>query len=190
VKEEDIHTLIAEVLSGKTTSFASIVDRHKDMVQSVALKITHDQELSEEVSQDTFMKAFKSLASFKKKSKFSTWLYQITYFTAINALRKNKLDTIELSYEHENTSKENGFESLEKQERSALIERSLAFLKPDDRAVIVLFYLKELSTEEVAEITKLTVANVKVKVHRAKKKLYTVLEGILQNEFNTIKHED
>jgi RNA polymerase sigma factor (sigma-70 family) len=179
VKEEDIHTLIAEVLSGKTTSFASIVDRHKDMVQSVALKITHDQELSEEVSQDTFM-----------KSKFSTWLYQITYFTAINALRKNKLDTIELSYEHENTSKENGFESLEKQERSALIERSLAFLKPDDRAVIVLFYLKELSTEEVAEITKLTVANVKVKVHRAKKKLYTVLEGILQNEFNTIKHED
>ena len=190
MQEEQVHTLIAEVNSGNTASFAPLVDEYKDMVHSVALKITADQELSEEVAQDTFMKAFKSLKSFKKKSKFSTWLYQITYFTAINALRKNKIETVEITYDHANTASENGFDYLEKQERSAVIKKAILHLKPQERAVVTLYFMKELNIEEVAEITKLSKSNVKVTVHRAKKKLHDILAQLLKNEFKSIQHEN
>lgn len=188
--EQEVHIKIAEVLSGNTSSFATLVDSYKNLVHSVALKITANQELAEEVAQDTFVKAYQGLAKFKQESKFSTWIYQITYFTAINALRKNKVETTEISDFNTASADDGGIDHLEKEDRNALIEKALTYLPAQDRAVVVLFYLKEMSMEEVAEITKLSVSNAKVKVHRSRKKLHDILSGLLKSELNTIRYED
>ncbi len=80
--------LIDLVLGGDNSAFAGLVSRHKNMVFSIALKILQNREDAEEVARDSFMKAFKSLCSFEKKSKFSTWLYRIVYNAAITRTRK------------------------------------------------------------------------------------------------------
>ena len=75
---------IAKVINGDTNSFAYLVDSYKDMVFSLAYKMTKNKEESEEVSQDTFIKAYKNLNKFKGESKFSTWLYRIAYHTSLD----------------------------------------------------------------------------------------------------------
>ena len=87
---------IKSVQSGNVRAFSELVDSHKNMVYSLVLKMVKSSEDAEEVAQDSFVKAFKAIKQFKGESKFSTWLYKIAYFTAINHLRKNKMLTSEV----------------------------------------------------------------------------------------------
>ena len=87
--EQDI-IYINQVLDGNRDAFAFLVDKYKSMVFSLALRITRDREEAEEISQDTFIKAFQSLNSFQGKAKFSSWLYRIVYNTGISHLRKQE----------------------------------------------------------------------------------------------------
>jgi RNA polymerase sigma-70 factor, ECF subfamily len=189
VNENQVHTYISEVISGNTNSFNHLVDGYKDMVYSICIKITSDPELAEEVAQDVFVKAYQGLNKFKKKSKFSTWLYQIAYFTAINAVRKKKIEINEFTEISTLESNESSIDHLESQDRKELIQKAILHLKADERGVITLYYLEEFSIEEVAKITRLSISNVKVKVHRARKKLYGILELMLKEEFKTLKYE-
>ncbi len=103
---EDIN-LIIKVQAGEVQAFSELVNRHKNMVYSLAFRMVKPEEEAEEVAQDAFVKAFNSIKQFKGKSKFSTWLYKITYFTAINHLRKNKMLTSPIdmsSFENEDKS--------------------------------------------------------------------------------------
>ena len=81
---------INKVINGDASAFAYLVDTYKNMVFSLAYKMTKNKEEAEEVSQDTFIKAFKNLSNFKGDSKFSTWLYRICYHTTLDAIKKNK----------------------------------------------------------------------------------------------------
>lgn len=189
MKESLVHTYISEVISGNTASFEHLVDGFKDMVYSVCIKITSEHELAEEVAQDVFIKAYQGLSKFKGDSKFSTWLYQIAYFTALNAVRKKKIEISDLIEVSNHQADENCADHLEAEERKALIQEALTHLKPDERGVITLYYLEELSIEEVSKITRLSISNVKVKVHRTRKKLYGILEQILKKELNTMQYE-
>src|SRR5450432_20524 len=81
---------IRMVREGDTNAFAVLVDRYKDMVFTLSLKMLKDREETEEVSQDTFVKAFKSLSKFNGESKFSTWIYKVAYNTCLDRLKKNK----------------------------------------------------------------------------------------------------
>jgi RNA polymerase sigma factor (sigma-70 family) len=82
---------IDKVINGDTNAFAYLVDAYKDMVFSLAFKMTKNREEAEEVSQDTFIKAFKNLNKFKGDSKFSTWLYRIGYHACLDAIKKIKI---------------------------------------------------------------------------------------------------
>jgi len=189
VKEEQVHIYISDVLSGNTAAFSNLVDEYKSMVYSICLKIISQEELAEEAAQDTFVKAFQSLNKFKGKAKFSTWLYQIAYFTAINATRKHQPKLSELDEIAYKTSDSGSSDILENQERKELLHKAIQQLKADERGIITLYYLEEMSIEEVASITRLTISNVKVKAHRCRKKLYHILEQLLQDEFKTIQYE-
>jgi RNA polymerase sigma-70 factor (ECF subfamily) len=79
-------------LEGDSSAYAAIVDKHKEMVFTIAVKIVRNQQDAEEVAQDVFVKAFHALATFKGDAKFSTWLYRIAYNTAISATRRKKPD--------------------------------------------------------------------------------------------------
>ncbi|MBN4071213.1 RNA polymerase sigma factor [Crocinitomix catalasitica] len=170
---------------GDTSCFTPLVNEYKDLVYALALKISRSTEDAEEISQDTFIKAFKNLNTFRGDSKLSTWLYQITYFTAINHIRKKKVETTD--FEHlEAEADESIMDQIQKEDRSVFLQEAMGHLKPDERAVINLFYMEENSIEEVAKITRLTKANVKVKLHRSKKKLYGILSQIMKNELNSL----
>src|SRR6516225_10518279 len=93
--------LIQQTLTGNQAAYADLVKRHQRFVFTLALRFAKVREDAEEIAQDTFIKAYRSLASFQGQSKFSTWLYSIVYTTAMTFLRKKRVDTD--SIDDENT---------------------------------------------------------------------------------------
>src|SRR5215831_2138279 len=91
--------LINSVLAGNQQSFAALVERYQKYAFTLAMKFVKNREEAEEIAQDCFVKAYKSLATFEHKSKFSTWLYQIVYYTSMSAMRKKKLDKVSMDDE-------------------------------------------------------------------------------------------
>ncbi|MBS3770088.1 MAG: sigma-70 family RNA polymerase sigma factor [Bacteroidales bacterium] len=180
---------IERVLQGDHSSYATLVERHKDMIFTIAHRMLKNREEAEEIAQDTFMKAYRSLRKFRKESKFSTWLYRIVYNLSVSQLRKNKeqmssLDDDEINIDIEDTH--NKMDQIEASDRSYYVNQAIAGLKHDEKTIITLYYQEELSVNEISEIVQLTHSNVKVKLHRARLKLYEELNRILKNEINTL----
>jgi RNA polymerase sigma-70 factor (ECF subfamily) len=156
------------------------------MVYSLALRLVKDREEAEEISQEAFIKAYQSLASFKGKAKFSSWLYRIVYNTAISKLRQQPSGRVSL--DESNTtdtlymeSKEN-YDTLSAGERKKYLEKALDSLDTDEKMLVILYYYEEQDLDEIATIAGLTKTNTKVKLYRARKKMLTVLQSYLKEE--------
>lgn len=179
--------LINKVIKGDNTAFAKLVDSYKDMVFTLAYKMTKSREEAEEVSQDTFIKAYKNLESFKGDSKFSTWLYRIAYHTTLDAIKKNRKNknTFEINEVTFNQiqSVETILQGIERKERAKVMDNCLLQLPEEERSLVWMFYYDELSLKEIVEVTNLSEANLKVKLHRARKKLLTIVEKNVEPEF-------
>jgi len=177
---------IENVLSGDTNAFAFLVDKYKDMVFSLALKITKSREEAEEVSQDSFIKAFKSLKNFKGDSKFSTWLYKITYNNCLDRVKKNarryNTDTIDEVNENKIKAIEDTLQTIERKERAAVIKECMEVLPEDERTILWLFYFEELSLKEIIDVTSYSESNIKVKLHRARKRLLSIVKEKVEPE--------
>jgi RNA polymerase sigma-70 factor (ECF subfamily) len=178
--------IINKVLKGDANAFAYLVDTYKNLVFTLAFKMTKSREEAEEVSQDTFIKAFKNLKNFKGDSKFSTWLYRIAYHTSLDAIKKNKKhqNSFEINDVTFNQIKsvEDTLQTIERKERAKMIDACLLELPEDERSIIWLFYYEELSLKEITEVTSLSEANIKVKLHRARKKLLTIVKENVEPE--------
>lgn len=188
---DDIH-YIDQVISGQTEAFAVLVDRHKDMVFTLALNISRNREDAEEITQDAFMKAYGKLASFRRDSRFSTWLYRIVYNEAVTRMRKRKLQTVELEDEiMENTRDgevEDEIHQMDETEQKAVIAWILDSLPVTDRVLVTLFYLENQTIGEISQVTGMGESNVKVRLHRTRKKLFASLhQYIEQKDYNFIK---
>lgn len=174
------------ILSGNTNSFATLVDRYKDLVYTLAIKMLNNKEEAEEIAQDTFIKAYNSLCKFKGESKFSTWLYKITYNTCLDALKKkkkqNNVTYIEDFSEHQTKALETIFDSLDEKERNKAIQDCVAQLPQDEAFLLTLYYFDDQSIEEVAKIMNISTDNVKVKLFRTRKKLASILKNRLEPE--------
>lgn len=180
MKDQDDIYHVQQILAGKTASFAYLVDRHKEMAFTIALKIVRNREDAEEIAQDSFVKAYQSLRSFKGESKFSTWLYRIVYNAAISHTRRHKyeftaIDENLIGNMTENEIVEN-LDQLDREEQSKLVASAVDHLPPDESALVSLFYMQETSVEDISRVTGLSVSNVKVKLHRIRKKLYDVMQ--------------
>lgn len=177
---------ITKVINGDTNAFAYLVDTYKNMVFSLAYKMTKNREEAEEISQDTFIKAYKNLAKFKGDSKFSTWLYRIAYHACLDAIKKNKKNnnTFEINEITFNQIKsvDDILQGIERKERATIMNDCLLKLPQDERSLIWMFYYDELSLKEIIEVTKLSEANIKVKLHRARKKLLVIVEKNVESE--------
>jgi len=181
---------IEKVLFGDASSFSFLVESYKDMAYTIALKIVRNPEDAEEVAQDSFVKAFQQLQTFKGNSKFSTWLYTIVYRTAISKIRKKKLEVTDIDeYVIENHSIDFSFPQLDllkAEEQKKYVTLAINALAELDALLITLFYLNENTFDEIIEITGLTKTNIKVRLFRARKKLYKELSKILKTELKTI----
>lgn len=171
---------IEQVLKGKTEAYACIVDRHKDRVFNLALRISGNREDAEEVAQDSFLKAYRSLNGFKMKSSFSTWLYRIVYNTAISQIRLRKKGILSLEdfpadagdFRTENVTEE----EAENEYRNSLVNYALQKISEEERGLISLFYYEELSIDEISGVTGLPKSTIKVKLFRARQKMLEVIE--------------
>jgi len=182
----DDNMIIARVLEGETAAFEHLVNRYKDMAFSIARRVCANAEDAEEVAQDAFMKAYQALDKFKQESKFSTWLYRIVTNTAISSTRKKKIAMTSLDETLvENFSEDEIRENLNQfslEEQSRYVKEAMQQLHPQDALLINMFYTDELSIEEVSEVTGLSQANVKVRLHRIRKKLYVLLDGMFKKQ--------
>jgi len=179
--------LIEQTLAGNQSAYADLVKRHQRFVFTLAMRFAKGREDAEEIAQDCFIKAYRSLASFQGQSKFSTWLYSIVYTTAMTFLRKKRVATD--SIDDQNTfiqveSRESGYDTnnIENKSRSFYLNQAIDQLLPDDATIITLFYKGEQSLEEIAQALGMETNTVKVKLFRARQRLKEKLEHNLKQE--------
>jgi RNA polymerase sigma factor (sigma-70 family) len=179
-----------QVLEGNTSCFSYFIEKYKDMAFSIAFRITNNNEDAEESVQDAFLKAFKSLKTFRKEAKFSTWLYKIVVNTAITKAKRKRNFVLDIDVgnipEIAAENVEEVYKSLEDAGRKKLIGDVLEELIMEDRLLLTLYYLNENSIDEINSITGIKTENVKMKLHRARKKLYLILEKKLHTELKNI----
>ena len=150
----------------------------------LSYNILLNQQDAEEVAQDAFVKAFASLASFKGKARFSTWLYRIVVNTALNKekLQKHKLVAITKVSEERPSAIHNNLASQITNEHRKFIQAALQILNVNERLCLTLYYLNELSVQEIRDLTDLSVSHIKVLLYRGRKNLYAELNKQLKGE--------
>jgi RNA polymerase sigma factor (sigma-70 family) len=173
--------VIRKVLAGEQSLFAQLVQRYQSYVFTLVHRFTDNREDAEEISQDVFVKAYRSLADFRGEAKFSTWLYTIVRTSCITFLRKKRLDTTSLDNERTTLQLENresGFKAniIEQKSRHAMVNAAIRLLSPDDSQILTLFYKGEQSLEEIGRVMGLDPNTIKVKLHRARNRLKEKME--------------
>ena len=155
----------------------------------LAYNILLNREDAEEVAQDSFVKVYNSLHTFKAGSKFSTWLYRIILNTALNKkkLKKYYLHEITESLDDElPADANNALAAQVTTEQRKHIRLAMKGLNAKERICITLFYLNELSVEEISELTGITRSNIKVLLHRGRKNLYDSFDKSVKQEFTNL----
>jgi len=178
MKEEEF-ALIKRIIEGETELYSYFVTNYNKDIFQLAYQLTKERELAEDLTQDAFVQGFVKLKSFQQKSKFLTWLHRIAYNLIINELRKRKLfftpfDNISDSFD-ERAEIDEFFSREETELRYKKLDEALQSLSKDEFALILFHYYQQKQIEEIAFITEQTVANVKVKLFRIRKKLYNLL---------------
>ncbi|PXY45587.1 RNA polymerase sigma factor [Flavobacterium hydrophilum] len=177
---------IDKILQGETNAFAILVNRYKNMIFTLALKMVKNREEAEEVAQDTFIKIYNSLSKFKGDSKFSTWIYKIAYNTCLDRLKKNKKEDNNISINefsaHLIKTMDDALSALEDKERKQTIQNCLNLLPGDESFLLTLFYFEDQSLEEIGKVMNISANNAKVKLFRSRQKLAVILRKQLEPE--------
>lgn len=184
MKFQDDSFYIDKVLCGDHSAYATLVAKHKNLVFSIALKILDNREDAEETAQDVFLKAFQSLKTFENKSKFSTWLYRIAYNASISKTRKKRVEVLPMDdhiiHNYSTDEVASNVNQLDENDQLKLMDKTLNALPEEDYVLINLFYKGEKSIEEISTITGLSQSNVKVRLHRIRKKMYDHMQDMIR----------
>jgi len=166
--------IIDSVRKGNESDYSIIIDRYKNKAFSMLKRMLKNEFDAEEVLQDCFLKAYNSLDSFKGEAKFSTWFYRIVYNTALTRLssKKRKTESEMSSVEdHFDLESHHNADDIEKKDIQEFVRDIITKLPERHSAIITMFYLNEMSIEEISEVMQITVSNVKVMLHRSRNSL-------------------
>jgi RNA polymerase sigma factor (sigma-70 family) len=176
---------IGKVLAGETAAYSFLVDKYKTMAYNISLRILKRPEDAEEVTQDSFVKAYRALGNFKGEAGFSTWLYRIVYNTSISRLRKKQREIVAENMEiKENTALIDDDSSQIDESLTVSLKKAVDTLPVTEQAMITLYYYDSRSIEDIAKILSLSPSNVKVRLFRTRKKLYDQVRLSMDNEFS------
>jgi RNA polymerase sigma-70 factor (ECF subfamily) len=164
--------IIKRAISGDSEALRILVDRYKDIAYNLAFSIVKNREDAKDITQDSFLKVLENINRFRSDSKFSTWLFRIVYNQSIGFIkRENRTNLVDYSLIVEtperNDNQEDAIQDLYK---------AINKLEDIDRNIIMLFYLAEKPIKEITQITGLSISNIKVILHRARKKLFEKME--------------
>ena len=178
------------VLEGNVSKFSYFIEKYKNMAFSIAFRIVENREDAEEIVQDAFLKAFRSLEKFRRDAKFSTWLYRIVVNSALSRRRskqpKPSMIDVDDAADTVVEDVESAYRHLAAVEQQQMIHQALNELNVEDRLLLTLYYLNENSVDEIAEITDITQGNIKMKLHRARTKMYSILHKNLKSEAGSL----
>ncbi|HEY2038388.1 MAG TPA: sigma-70 family RNA polymerase sigma factor [Edaphobacter sp.] len=168
--------MIAEILAGRTEAFHDLIRPYERSVYMMALSMLRNEAEAEDVAQETFIKAYRNLGRFRSESRFSTWLIAIALNEARARLRRKQPALTDSIDDTEGPVvpaqltdwREIPSETLERQEVRSLIRRALETLPLAYREVFVLRELEERNVRETAETLGITIASVKMRLHRAR----------------------
>lgn len=162
-------------------AFRELVDEHRDRVFNITYRMLGNRAEAEDVAQEVFIAVFKTIDQFREESKFSTWLYRVTVNHCKNRIkylaRRHDRDKDELD---ETSQQTNGAvtgmpvraaqpdKALASAQMEKLLQEAIAALDPEQRQVVILRDVEDLSIEEICEITELPDGTVKSRLHRAR----------------------
>ena len=181
---EEENEIVRAVLGGQTDEFEKLVAAYEKQVYHIALKMTGNKEDAFDLSQDTFLKAYRSLGSFRGESSFGTWIYRLAANLCIDFLRKQQRRGKVVSLDDADDSgrpmelSDLRFEpqsAMEKRELSMQIREGLEKLPPDQRFILILRDIEGLSYQEIADTLKMEPGTVKSRISRARARLAKLL---------------
>ena len=178
LERRDEAKMIASILAGDTERYHELIRPYEHRVYVMALSFMKDQAEAEDVAQEAFLKAYRNLATFRAEAKFSTWLISITLNEARTRLRsQGRMPTESLDDTSEGSHvspallrdwREVPLEALERAEVRQMLQEAITSLPDIYRTVFILRDVEELSVDETASTLKISIANVKVRLHRAR----------------------
>jgi len=172
MNDEDL-ALVRGCLRGDRQAFEQVVDRYQKPIYNAAYRIVGRREDAEDVTQQVFINAFKSLRSFNEKKSFFSWLYRIAVNESLNKLKS--LASREIFDETDHGHDETPDDVYHKKELQLAVQHALGRLTNEHRTVVVLRHFQDLSYDEIAEILELPVKTVKSRLYEARQQLKDIL---------------
>jgi RNA polymerase sigma factor (sigma-70 family) len=167
---------LRKLINGDESGFRYFIKAYQDMAFTLAVSIVKDDFVAQEVSQDAFIKAFRAIKSFNQQSAFKTWFYRIVVNEAFARVKKLKKDKLLFCDEYEtNVALEDGLD-INDNEKLEMVNEAFKLMPANEGLVLRLFYLEEESIKEVSAITGWTEANIKVLLHRARKRMLAIIQ--------------
>lgn len=180
--------LIDQALAGSQKAYAQLMERHKASIFHIINKIVRNDDIAGDLVQETFMKAFTALATYRTEYRFSTWLYKIAANASIDHLRKRRIQALSLDRPMETDDGTVDLEvadysyhperDLERKEQSFSIEEAIDSLPDKYREVIVFRHKEDKSYEEIADLLNVPVGTVKARIFRARELLKKKLKHL------------
>lgn len=191
VSENTDIALVRKVQAGDVAAYDQLIHKYRERLYSVVYNLTSNREDANDLTQEAFIKAFRSINKFKCKSSFFTWIYRIAVNGAISHLKRTRVRRyFSLENLDEEVSSKDIVESLSAKSRSdkpafmrelqEKLNEALQKLSHKHRTVVVLFEIEGLSHQEIAEITKTSVGTVRSRLHYAKQQLQANLKDYLE----------
>ncbi|GAB4325199.1 MAG: RNA polymerase sigma factor [Bacteroidales bacterium] len=190
----DEYQLIRLIQAGNTEAFRRLVDRYSGMLYTLVYRILQNREETEEVVQDSFLKAYRNLDRFEFRSGFATWIHRIAYNTAISRTRKKKTEWLPADqFIIDNHSEDDIFEnlfSLNEDEKEKMVEWIFNQCNDEEKGLLNMYYISDLNIKQIAEITGLSESNVKIRLFRIRKRLAALLNEKSEQQLQNILDYD
>jgi RNA polymerase sigma-70 factor (ECF subfamily) len=169
-----------EVQCGNVEAFGALVERYEERMVRYARRFLLNREDTQDLVQEVFIKAFRNMQSFNAALRFSPWLYRIAHNEFVSAIRKRSREPLQffdldVLFPHP-AARETANEDTERREVREALERSLARIDPKYREPLVLYYFEEMSYQEIADILRLPVSTVGVRLSRGKAALKNIYQ--------------
>ncbi len=179
----DESQLIDAALRGDSASFGQLVQIHQNRIYNAMTHFCGNATEAEDIVQDAFVQAYRKLASFQRNCAFYTWLYRIALNTAISRQRRKRVETsVDRVREQTGSEPIDGGDApddrLLRDERVALVQRALALLSDEHRAILILREMDGCDYEEIAEALEINVGTVRSRLHRARLQMRERLEAL------------
>jgi len=184
-KAQHDYKLVLSAINGDQKSYAELLDRYRDAIYFMLLKMVNNSSDAEDLTIEAFGKAFKNINQYAPNYAFSTWLFKIASNNCIDFIRKKKADLVSLDHNHHEhdtpsttikASTTDPEENLINKQKVKMMRAVVLKLKPRYRRLIELRYFKEYSYEEIAEELELPIGTVKAQLFRARELLFSILK--------------